>query len=159
MKTVIQINLEDMTKPVEDLQPIVIMIHSYGGSLHQANIFSDVLISSRTPVITVALGVAMSGGFNIFLAGHKRYVFRHTSLLVHQGMASFEGSAQEIEEAQKNYKKELDEMRDYILDRTEIDEKTFNKNRRKDWYLAFDEIQKYKIGTLVTSIEDIFKKD
>ena len=31
----------------------------------------------------------------------------------------------QIEEAQKNYKKQLNEMKEYILERTNIDEKNF----------------------------------
>ena len=36
-------------------------------------------------------------------------------------------------------------MKTYILERTEIDEKTFNKNKNKDWYLTSDELLKYKV--------------
>ena len=52
---------------------------------------------------------------------------------------------EQIEEAQKNYKKQIEEMKAYILERTEIDEKTFNKNKNKDWYLTSDELLKYKV--------------
>lgn len=43
----------------------------------------------------------MSAGFLIFLAGKRRYAFEHCQMLVHQGSAAFQGSAAEIEEAQK----------------------------------------------------------
>ena len=36
-------------------------------------------------------------------------------------------------------------MKAYILERTEIDEKTFNRNKNKDWYLTSDELLKYKV--------------
>ena len=36
-------------------------------------------------------------------------------------------------------------MKFYILENTTIDEKTFNKNRNKDWYLSSDELLKYGI--------------
>ena len=48
----------------------------------------------------------MSAGFLIFLSGKKRYAFSHTSMLVHSGSAAFQGTAEQIEEAQKNYKKQ-----------------------------------------------------
>ena len=48
-------------------------------------------------------------------------------------------------------------MKAYILERTDIDEKTFNKNKSKDWYLTSDELVKYNVVTkLVESFEDIF---
>lgn len=154
-KIIIQMNMEEGSIPKEQLKPIYIFVHSYGGDLEQANFFCDLIISSRIPIVTVAMGVAMSAGFLIFLAGHKRFAFKHSQLLVHTGSASFQGTSQQIEECQKNYKKQLDEMKDYILERTEIDVKTFNKNRNKDWYLTSDEISKYKVAEFITDFEEV----
>ena len=144
-KIIIQINIEERDIPKEQLQPIRLFIHSYGGDLEQANFFCDLVQASRIPIITIAMGVAMSAGFLIFLSGHKRYAFKHTQMLVHSGSAAFQGTAEQIEEAQKNYKKQIEEMKVYILERTEIDEKTFNKNKNKDWYLSSDELLKYHV--------------
>ena len=66
-------NIKEKDIPEEELKPIRIFIHSYGGDLEQATFFSDLLLSSRIPITTVAMGVAMSAGFLIFLAGSKRY--------------------------------------------------------------------------------------
>ena len=57
-------------------------------------------------------------------------------MLIHEGSAAFQGTAAEIEQAQKNYRKQLDEMKEYILERTAISEAIFNKNKSKDWYLT-----------------------
>ena len=51
-------------------------------------------MSSRIPIITVAMGAAMSAGFIIFLSGHKKYAFKHSQLLVHSGSAGFHGTAE-----------------------------------------------------------------
>ena len=144
-KIIIQMNIEEKDVRKEDLKPIRLFIHSYGGDLEQANFFCDLVQASRIPIITIAMGVAMSAGFLIFLSGHKRYAFKHTQLMVHSGSAAFQGTAEQIEEAQKNYKKQIEEMKAYILEKTTIDEKTFNKNKNKDWYLTSDELLKYKV--------------
>ena len=136
-------NIEE--KDVESPDPIRLFIHSYGGDIEQALFFCDLVKSSRIPIITIGMGVAMSAGFLIFLSGKKRYAFSHTSMLVHSGSAAFQGTAEQIEEAQKNYKKQIEQMKSYILDNTTIDEKTFNKNRNKDWYLSSDELLKYGV--------------
>lgn len=157
-KTIIKINHDDRSIPVEKRVPIVLFIFSYGGDANQASFFTDLLISSKTPVITVATGVAMSAAFEIFLAGSKRYAFEHTQMLVHSGSASFKGTAEQIEDAQKNYKKMLDRSKDYVLERTDIDEKTFNKNRNKDWYLTKDDfIQYHIVDKIITCIDEIFE--
>ena len=106
-KIIIQMNIEEKDIQKEDLKPIYLWVHSYGGDLEQAFWFTDLVLSSRIPIITVAMGAAMSAGFLIMLSGHKRYAFRHSQLLAHSGSAGFQGTAEQIEEAQKNYKKQI----------------------------------------------------
>ena len=155
-KIIIQMNMEEKDIPKDELKPIYLFIHSYGGDLEQSLVFCDLLISSRIPIITIAMGVAMSCGFLIFLAGSKKYAFKHSSLLAHSGSAGFQGTAEQIEEAQKNYKKQLGQMKEYILSRTEIPEKVFNKNKSKDWYLTTEELTEYKVvDKLIENFDDI----
>lgn len=157
-KVIIQMNIEEHDIPKEELKPIYIFVHSFGGDLRQSMFFCDLVIASRIPIITIAMGAAMSAGFNIFLAGHKRYAFKHAQLLVHAGYAGFEGTASEMEEFNKNYKKQIAEMKDYILERTDIDEKVFNKNKNKDWYLTSEELVKYNVvDKLIDNFNDIFE--
>lgn len=149
-------NIEEKDVDKSELQPIRLFVHSYGGDLEQANFFCDLIQSSRIPIITIAMGVAMSAGFLIFLAGHKRYAFKHTQMLIHSGSGSFTGTAEQIEEAQRNYKKQIEGMKAYILERTSIDEKTFNKNKTKDWYLSSEDLLKYEIvDNIITDISEI----
>ena len=156
-KAIIQLNIAEKDIDISDLKPIRIFIHSFGGELEQANFLCDLIQSSRIPIITVAMGVAMSAGFLILLSGHKRYAFKHSQLMVHSGGGSFQGTAEQLESAQKNYKKQIEAMKSYILERTSIDEKTFNKNRSKDWYLNDNELIKYNVvDGIITDISMIF---
>lgn len=153
-KIIIQMNMEE--REIENPDPIFIFIHSYGGDMEQTNYFCDLVQSSHIPIVTIGMGVAMSSGFLIFLSGKRRYAFKHCQMLVHTGSAGFQGTAEQIEEAQKNYKKQLDSMKIYILERTSIDEKTFNKNKNKDWYLTSDELVKYNIvDKIITSFDEV----
>lgn len=155
-KTIIRMNIEEKDIPIDQLKPIYIYIFSYGGCLDQATALCDVIESSRIPIVTVCLGVAMSAGFLIFLAGKRRYAFRQSTFLAHQGNASFEGTADQIAEAQNNYKKQLTQMKDYILSHTKIDEKLFNKNKSRDWYITGkEEIESFGIAKVVYSFEEI----
>lgn len=156
-KTIIQMNVEEMSIPKEQLEPIYIWVFSYGGELDQAFCFCDICEASRIPIITVSMGVAMSAGFLIFLSGSKRYALKHSRMLVHSGSAGFQGTAEQIEEAQKDYKKQLNSMKEFILERTDIDAKSFGRNKAKDWYLSGDDLVKYKVvDKLIDNIEEIF---
>lgn len=154
-KILIQMNMEEKDVPKEELKPIYLWVYSYGGDLDQCNSLIDIIAASRIPIVTVSMGVCMSAGFMLFLAGHRRYAFRHANMMVHEGSAAFSGTAEQIEEAQKNYKKQISGMKEYILSRTEMDEKTFNKNKSKDWYLTVDELENFKVATIIDSFEDI----
>ena len=134
-KIIIQMNIEE--KDVESPDPIRLFIHSYGGDIEQALFFCDLVKSSRIPIITIGMGVAMSAGFLIFLSGKKRYAFSHTSMLVHSGSAAFQGTAEQIEEAQKNYKKQIEQIRAEIAERT----KKENKNYYSQYHIIASEYE------------------
>lgn len=156
-KTIIQMNMDEKDIPKEELKPIYIWIHSFGGDSFQCSYFCDLLIASRIPIVTIAMGAVMSAGFEILIAGHKRYAFKHSQTLVHAGYASIQGTQSEIEEFQKNNKKQLERTKEYILSRTTIDEKQFNRNRNKDWYITGQDLIDYHVvDKLIDNIEDIF---
>ena len=98
----------------------------------------------------------MSAGLLIFLAGKRRYAFKHTKLLIHQGFGSISGNFDEVDAAQKAYKKEIEKMKDYILEHSSIDEKTYSKNKSKDWYLSGEELISYGVADkIIESFSDI----
>ena len=149
-KTIIEMNVEEKDTPKEELKPITIYIHSLGGEIDVSLNLADIMIASRIPIITVGMGNVMSAGFLIFAAGTRRYVFEHTNMMIHSGSASLSGTAEQLAAAQSNYKQLLDQMKAYILNRTEIPEKVFKKNQAKDWYLNLDEIQEYNVANVAT---------
>lgn len=156
-KTILQMNFEEKDIPKDELKPIYIWVFSYGGDLDQAFCFCDICESSRIPIITVSMGIAMSAGLLIFLSGSRRYALKHSRMLVHSGSAGFQGTAEQIEEAQKDYKKQLNSMKEFILERTDIDAKLFGRNKAKDWYISGEDLLKYHVvDKLIDNIEEIF---
>ncbi len=155
-KTIVNMNYKELTIPKEQLEPIYLWIHSYGGDADQAQFFADLIESSRIPVITVGMGAVMSAGFIIFLSGKRRYAFKHSQFLAHSGAATVSGTASEVEEFQKNYKKQIAKMGEYIISHTSIDQKTYNRNKNKDWYLSDDDLIKYHIvDAIIEKFDDI----
>lgn len=156
-KSIVRLNFEEQNIPKEQLKPIYIFTHSYGGELDQAFYFCDLIKASRIPIYTIAMGAAMSAGFLIFVSGHKRYAFPHSQILIHSGSATLSGTAEQIEEAQNNYKRQQESMKRLTLENTSIDEKLFQKNSKKDWYLTGDELLKYNIADeLITDLSVLF---
>lgn len=155
-KQIMEYNRQDKDKPIEEITPIIIYIQSYGGDLYQAYTLISTILASRVPVYTVNMGVAMSAGFLILLAGHKRYAMKYSTAMLHTGSGGASGTFEQMEEQQKNYKKLIDTMRDYILERTKIDVKLFNRNKSKDWYLTDKEqVELGVVNEIVASLDDI----
>lgn len=150
-KQILDYNRKDRDIPVEQRKPIRIYVMSYGGDLYQAYAFVSTILASKTPVWTINMGVAMSAGLLILLAGHKRYAMKYSTAMIHSGSGGAQGTYEQMEEQQKNYKKLIDAMRGYIMERTNIDLKLFNKNKAKDWYVTDSE--QVELG-IVDSIVD-----
>ena len=156
-KQIIEYNRSDKDIPVEERKPITIFIMSYGGDLYQAYALISAILASKTPVRTVNMGVAMSAGLLILLAGHERYAMKYSTAMIHSGSGGAQGTYEQMEEQQKNYKKLIDMMRDYILERTNIDPKLFKKMCSKDWYITDQEQVEYGIvSKIVDSLDELF---
>lgn len=158
-KIIIQMNMSEMHIPKDKLRPIIVFISSYGGDIADSFFFADLVKSSRIPIITVCSSVAMSAGFLILISGYKRYAFKHSQLLCHQGGGSFSGDAESIRQATKNYERILNRMKKYIMENTKITESLFNKYKTKDWYLEPEYALKVgAIDKIVDNFEDIIPK-
>lgn len=155
-KLIYDYNASDKGKPIEERKPITIQIMSYGGDLYQAYALISAILASTTPVITINCGVAMSAGLLILLAGHKRYAMKYSTAMIHSGSGGAQGTYEQMEEQQKNYKKLVDLMRNYIMERTTIDSKLFNKNKTKDWYITDSEqVELGIVSKIVENLDEI----
>lgn len=144
-KEIMEINRADKDTPVEERKPIWVFIYSYGGELDAAYSFIAVMEASKTPVYTVNMGVAMSAGFLILLGGQKRYCMKRSRALYHSGSADIQGTYEQIETNTDSYKKMVKDMREYIMSKTKIDTRLFNKMKSKDWYISDEEQVQYGI--------------
>lgn len=152
-KQIMEYNRKDKDIPAEKRKPINIYVMSYGGDLYQAYACISTMLASKTPIRTINMGVAMSAGILLLLAGHERYAMKYSTAMIHQGSGGAQGTFSEMEEQQKNYRKLIDCMRDYILDRTNIDMKLYNKNKTKDWFLTDKE--QVELGIVSKIVDDI----
>lgn len=155
-KAILYFNYLDKNIEIKNRSKIIINVFSYGGELDACYNLLSICEISKTPIITINMGVAMSAGLLILLAGHERYCINRSQAMIHSGSAGLQGTYEQIEESQKSYKKAVDEMRNYILERTKIDVKLFNKNKSKDWYLsAIEQVELGIVQRIITDINEI----
>ena len=129
--------------PVEKRQPIKLYIDSCGGSLTDTFTIIDSIKLSKTPVYCICSGTAYSGGFFIFISGHKRIAYPHASFLFHEGSTSTGGTSSQFANYAAFYKKQLDQLKDIVLSNTNISEDEYKDIKKDDiWYDVKEGLEK-----------------
>ena len=135
-------------------EPIELIVNTYGGSVYDGFGLVAVIDSSKTPVHTFLYGKAMSMGFLIFSAGHKRFAHALGSLMYHQISTGSQGVIQHIKysfEQAENLEKMYD---NYLLSVTSIPKELIDEHKKmqKDLYLsAFEGLQYGIVDEIITS--------
>ena len=149
-------NEEDKGKGVEDRKPIKIFINSDGGSLDTVMHIIDIILLSKTPVITIGMGRVYSAGGLLLMAGHKRYIFNHTSCLIHDGSSGAIGNIGKLLDNLKFTEASEQRIKHYITTQTRITAEMYEDNYRRDWFLFSDEMIRLGIADeIVTDIDTI----
>ena len=149
-------NEEDKGVVIEKRSPIKIFINSDGGSADTVLHIIDMIKLSKTPVYTIGMGRVYSAGGLLLMAGHKRFIFPHTSCLIHDGSSGTIGSIGKMLD-NLEFTKELEKrMKEYILSSTRITEEVYDRNYRRDWFMFSEEMIQLGIADeIVTDIDTI----
>lgn len=125
--------------PIEEREPIKLYIDSNGGDLTAAFTIIDSIILSKTPVYTINVGAAYSGGFFIFIAGHKRYAYPLSTFLYHEGSTGNIADAGKFRNFADFYDKELDMLKDLTLKYTKFTPELYESKKKDDVWLTSKE--------------------
>ena len=131
----------------EDREPIKVYINTPGGSLHATLTMVDAIKMSKTPVITINTGTAFSGGFFVFIAGHRRVSYPNATFLFHEGSTGGGGpqDAGKFRNYASFYDKMLEKLKVLTLDNTKIKEEVYDKHKLDDWWIFAEEAMKLGI--------------
>ena len=130
-------------------EPIKIYIQSFGGSVYDMWALIDIILNSKTPIYTYCTGYAMSAGFKIFLAGHKRFCSKHSTFLYHQLSSITKGKYQDIVEETDELTRIQEEIEEYVCERTKIPASKLKeiKIKKLNWYFNYKEALKLGVAT------------
>lgn len=153
VKHIMRFNIEDKGKPVEERTPIILYVSSNGGSVDDGFELIDMILTSKTPVYTVNVGYAYSMGFLILLAGHKRFSMPNAKFLLHDGSNFAWGSSAKIRD-QMAFQERIDaRVKEYVIDRTSITNKEYDKKYRVEWYMFADEAREKGVIDAVIGLD------
>lgn len=155
-KLIMYFNKLDKDIPVENRKPIKLLLYSYGGDGQACFSLLDIIALSKTPIWTVNMGVAMSAGLLILLAGHKRFCLKNSTALAHSGSGGTSGSYEATEAQMKDYKHFVQSMRDYIIERTNIDQKLMNKKKSQEWYIySSEQVELGVVDKIIDNLDEL----
>lgn len=152
---------EDVGVPIEDRQPIIMYINSNGGEVASGLTLIDFIQLMRTPVYMVILSRAYSMSALLLLSTpvERRYMFRNSAILFHDGYFAIEGKASSTKDHIRfNDKQELVCER-LVLENTNITKRQYRKNIITEWFMDTKEAKKLGVvGKIIgedISLEDI----
>lgn len=129
-------NIDDKDVPVEDRIPIKVFIFSPGGNLAETMHACSVIQMSKTPVWTVNMGAAMSGGFLLLISGHKRFTMPYARAMAHLGSGGAGGTFRQAKDAMADYEDQIDDLKAHILKCTSITTDELTHWEDRDWYMG-----------------------
>lgn len=157
VKMIIRCNHEDKGKPVEERIPIKVYIDSPGGDVCALWTVIKAIEISKTPVFTINYCTAYSAAADLLAAGHKRFAFPGTNIMVHSGSCMYAGTVEQADNMKKYFDNLGKKLTDYFLAHTKVEPKLYKKKAPYDWYLDEDEALKYGIiDTIITDIDELF---
>ena len=122
---------------------IYLYINSLGGDLLSAFGVVDTIKNSRIPIVSIIHGQAASAATIISMSCHKRYITRHSFMLIHQLSTGCEGKYEELYENFKNDTLFMDTLYDLYSEHTTMKKADIKEALKHDlWWGAKECIEK-----------------
>jgi len=140
-----EINEEDIKKT--QVEPIKLIINSFGGEVYSGLALIDAIDNSRTPIFTICYGTAMSMGLIVYTAGHERYASRNATFMYHEAAYPIEGKVQHHKQELKEVER-IDKICDnYLISKTKLTQEMLDnvKSTQSEWYFSIDAAIEYGI--------------
>ena len=134
---IIKWNKEDRDIPVEKRRPIKIFVTSPGGSVFDANIFVDIIETSKTPIWGIAMDLVASAALHIYLACHVRFSFKNSAFLQHDGEIAIDNSRKKAKDTMRFFDEGEERLKQHILSHTNMTEEFYDSIYSDEfWFYA-----------------------
>lgn len=150
---IIKWNRDDRDIPEMDRKPIRLLFDSQGGDLDAQAAICSAIGLSKTPVIGVAVGLVASAASLIYLSCHVRLAFKSSYFILHKGSAALSGDYENIISSIEDYKKEINKMISFIIEKSKYTKEEVEEHINKDWYVRAQEaLEKGMVDEIITDI-------
>ncbi|WP_165795255.1 ATP-dependent Clp protease proteolytic subunit [Deinococcus koreensis] len=147
---VAQLLLLDSQNPEQEIQ---MYINCPGGEVYAGLAIYDTMRYIKAPVSTICVGIAMSMGSVLLMAGDKgkRMALPNSRIMIHQGSAGFRGNTPDLEVQAKEVLHLRDRLVSVYHKHTDIPHDKLLRDMERDYFMSADEAKQY--GLIDTVIE------
>lgn len=157
VKVITEYLRQDAGLPIEERKPIRILIDSCGGDLSMTWMLCNIIESSDTPVIGVAMSNCMSGAAYILLSCHKRLMLKNANIMLHTGSINGGGNYEDFISMTDNYKTQVKDLKNFILERTSVPKNTLTSKLKSDWYITKEDAIKFGVvNKVIENMDEVF---
>jgi ATP-dependent Clp protease, protease subunit len=148
---VAQLLLLDTQNPEREIQ---LFINSPGGEIYAGLAIYDVMQFVRAPIRTTCVGIAMSMGSVLLMAGTKgrRTALPHSRIMIHQGSSGFRGNTPDVEVQAKEVMALRDIMGDLYVKHTGQPREKNMRDMERDLFMSPADAQAYGLIDEVVEI-------
>ncbi|PTA68873.1 ATP-dependent Clp protease proteolytic subunit [Deinococcus arcticus] len=148
---VAQLLLLDSQNPEQEIQ---MYINCPGGEVYAGLAIYDTMRYIKAPVSTICVGIAMSMGSVLLMAGDKgkRMALPNSRIMIHQGSAGFRGNTPDLEVQAKEVLHLRDKLVSIYHKHTDLPHDKLMRDMERDYFMSPEEAQKY--GLIDTVIEN-----
>ena len=112
--------------------PIHLHINSGGGSIISGIASMDTILRCKVPVYTYVDGFAASAATFLTIVGNKRFISRHSYMLIHQLTSNFWGKYSEFQDAKQNLDLMMDTIKNVYKKYTKVPVRKLNEILKHD---------------------------
>ena len=126
-----------------DPPPIRVHILSGGGTIFAGLAGMDIIKNSRVPIHTYVEGFVASAGTFLSVVGQKRYIYRHSYMLIHQLSNVTWGNYQQLTDDYKNSTELMKKIKEIYKQYTKVPMKEIDQILQHDLYWDAEKCKEY----------------
>nr|WP_309572500.1 ATP-dependent Clp protease proteolytic subunit [Deinococcus sp.] len=139
---VAQLLLLDGQNPEQEIQ---MYINCPGGEVYAGLAIYDTMRYIKAPVSTICVGIAMSMGSVLLMAGDKgrRQALPNSRIMIHQGSAGFRGNTPDLEVQAKEVLHLRDRLVGIYHKHTDLPHEKLLRDMERDYFMSAEEAHTY----------------
>ncbi|WP_367114289.1 ATP-dependent Clp protease proteolytic subunit [Deinococcus sp.] len=147
---VAQLLLLDSQNPEQEIQ---MYINCPGGEVYAGLAIYDTMRYIKAPISTICVGIAMSMGSVLLMAGDKgkRMALPNSRIMIHQGSAGFRGNTPDLEVQAKEVLHLRDKLVGIYHEHTSLPHEKLMRDMERDYFMSPEEAMGYG---LIDSVVD-----